>query len=110
MVKQEVTVIRSLNGKTPRIAESAFVSEAAYVVGDVEVGEGSGIWPGAIIRGDFSSIKVGNNTMIQDNAVVHAEVPMEIGDNVTVAAYSLVNKNVRHNAFVGGVPAKQIKR
>ena len=52
-------MIRSVNGKTPKIAESAFVSEAAYVIGDVEIGENSGIWPGAVVRGDFASIKIG---------------------------------------------------
>ncbi|MCJ7522162.1 MAG: gamma carbonic anhydrase family protein, partial [Dehalococcoidia bacterium] len=31
-------VIRSFNGKTPRVAESAFISEAAYIIGDVEIG------------------------------------------------------------------------
>jgi carbonic anhydrase/acetyltransferase-like protein (isoleucine patch superfamily) len=38
--------------KKPRIADSAFVSEAAYVVGDVEIGENSSIWPGAVLRAD----------------------------------------------------------
>src|SRR3972149_6653550 len=38
-------MIRSFEGKTPRIAESAFVSEAAYIIGDVEIGENSRIWP-----------------------------------------------------------------
>jgi carbonic anhydrase/acetyltransferase-like protein (isoleucine patch superfamily) len=52
-------MIRSLNGKTPRIAETAFVSEAAYVVGDVEIGEDSSVWPGAVIRGDFGRITIG---------------------------------------------------
>ena len=60
-------MIRSLNGKTPKIAKSTFVSKAAYVVGDVEIGESSGIWPGAVVRGDFTSIKIGANTMIADN-------------------------------------------
>ncbi len=67
-------MIRSVNGKTPKIAESAFVSEAAYVIGDVEIGENSGIWPGAVVRGDFASIKIGSNTMIEDNSVLHGGV------------------------------------
>ncbi|MBE0481033.1 MAG: gamma carbonic anhydrase family protein, partial [Dehalococcoidia bacterium] len=45
-------MIRSFDGKTPRIAETAFVSEAAYLVGDIEIGEHSNIWPGAVIRAD----------------------------------------------------------
>lgn len=57
-------MIKTFDGKTPRIAPTAFVSEAAYVVGDVEIGESSSIWPGAVIRGDFTSIKIGNNPQI----------------------------------------------
>jgi len=95
-------VIRSFDGKTPRIAESAFVSEAAYVIGDVEIGENSGIWPGAIIRGDFASIKIGRNTMIEDNSVVHSGVPVEIGDNVTIG-HSVVVHGIKigNNTLVG---------
>ena len=65
-------MIREFNGKAPRIAESAFISEAAYVVGDVEIGEESGVFPGAVIRGDFGLIKIGRNTSIEDNCVIHS--------------------------------------
>jgi len=58
--------------KKPRIADSAFVSEAAYVVGDVEIGENSSIWPGAVLRADRFRIRIGSNCNIQDNCVVHA--------------------------------------
>jgi len=77
-------MIRNFNGKTPKIAASAFVSEAAYVIGDVEIGENSGVFPGAVIRGDFASIKIGSGTMIEDNCVVHSGSPVEIGDNNTI--------------------------
>lgn len=76
-------MIRSFNGKTPVVAASAWVSEAAYVVGEVEIGEGSSVWPGAVIRGDFASIHIGENTHIEDNCVVHTGEPLTIGDNVT---------------------------
>ncbi|MEK7354049.1 MAG: hypothetical protein AABZ77_06050, partial [Chloroflexota bacterium] len=46
-------MIKSFNGKTPKIAASAFVSEAAYIIGDVEIGENSCVWPGAGSRGDL---------------------------------------------------------
>ena len=46
-------MIRSFRGKSPEIDESVFVSEAAYIVGDVVIGENSSVWPGAVIRGDF---------------------------------------------------------
>ncbi|MDP3063171.1 MAG: gamma carbonic anhydrase family protein, partial [Chloroflexota bacterium] len=38
---------------TPRIHPSCFISEACYIVGDVEIGENSSVWPGAVIRGDY---------------------------------------------------------
>jgi len=77
-------VIRSFEGKTPNIAKSAFVSEAAYVIGDVEIGEGSSVWPGAVIRADFAKIKIGQNNLIEDNCVLHSGIVMEIGDNNTI--------------------------
>ena len=95
-------MIRSFNAKTPNIAESAFVSEAAYVIGDVEIGENSGIWPGAVVRGDFASIKIGCNTMIEDNCVVHSGAPVEIGDNVTVGHSVVVHcSRIGSNTLIG---------
>lgn len=95
-------MIRSFDGKTPRIAESAFISEAAYIIGDVEIGENSGVFPGAVIRGDFTSIKIGHNTMIEDNTVVHSGSPVEIGDNITIG-HSVVMHGVKigNNCLVG---------
>jgi carbonic anhydrase/acetyltransferase-like protein (isoleucine patch superfamily) len=60
-------MIRSLAGKTPVIHPSAFVSEFAYVVGDVEIGEGSSVWPGSVIRGE-SKIVIGRFTCIRTTA------------------------------------------
>ncbi len=95
-------MIRSFSGKTPRIAGSAFVSEVAYVVGDVEIGENSGIWPGAVVRGDFASIKIGSSTMIEDNSVVHTGVPMEIGDNVIIGHSVVVHgTKIGSNTLIG---------
>ena len=84
-IRKEVFVIRSLNGKTPKVHPTAFVSEAAYVLGDVEIGENSSIWPGTIIRGDSGKITIGRNTNIQDNSVVHSDADSRIGDNSTIA-------------------------
>jgi carbonic anhydrase/acetyltransferase-like protein (isoleucine patch superfamily) len=77
-------LIRSLDGKTPKIDPTAFVSEAAYLVGDVEVGPRSSIWPGVVVRADSGKIKIGAGTNIQDNSVLHADHGAEIGDNVTI--------------------------
>lgn len=95
-------MIRAFNGKTPRIAESAFVSESAYVVGDVEIGENSGVWPGAVIRGDFGPIKIGKNTQIEDNSVLHAIAPLEIGNNVLIGHGAVIHgRRIGNDVLVG---------
>jgi carbonic anhydrase/acetyltransferase-like protein (isoleucine patch superfamily) len=96
-------MIRELGEKKPRIAESAFVSEAAYVVGDVEIGENSSIWPGAVLRADRFRIRIGSNSNIQDNCVVHAGFSdANIGSNVTIAHGSMIHcARIGDNVFIG---------
>ena len=95
-------MIRSFSGKTPKIAGSAWVSEAAYVVGDVEIGEHSHIWPGAVIRGDFAAIRIGNYVDIEDNAALHAGNDMEISDNVIVGHGAVVHgRKVGKRVLIG---------
>ncbi len=95
-------MIRAFNGKTPKIADTSFVSEFAYVIGDVEIGEGSGVWPGAVVRGDFGSIRIGKGSHIEDNAVLHAWKSLTIGDNVTVGHSAVVHcSRIGDNVLVG---------
>jgi len=74
------------HGQKPKVAESAFVAENAVLIGEVEVGEDSSIWFGAVLRGDINKITVGRCTSIQDNCVVHvdSDKPAVVGDYVTV--------------------------
>jgi carbonic anhydrase/acetyltransferase-like protein (isoleucine patch superfamily) len=90
-------MIRSLKGKTPKIHPDAFVSEAAYVVGDVEIGAGSSVWPGAVIRGE-STIVIGRNTCVQDNSTIHADGKgARIGDNVVMGHNVLCHADIVGN-------------
>ena len=84
--------IRSLQGKTPNIADSAFVDDTAIVIGDVTIGEDSSIWPMTVVRGDVQKITIGKRTNIQDACVCHVThdceytpggFPLTIGDGVT---------------------------
>ena len=77
-------MIKSLDGKSPRVHPTAFVSEAAYLIGDVEIGEGSSVWPGVVIRADMGRIEIGSRTCIQDNSVVHGDADVTIGDRVVI--------------------------
>jgi carbonic anhydrase/acetyltransferase-like protein (isoleucine patch superfamily) len=71
----------------PKIAESAYVDPSAQVIGDVIVGERSSVWPLVTIRGDVNHIRVGDETSIQDNSVLHVDhrlYPCLVGSRVTV--------------------------
>jgi len=103
-------MIRSLNGMTPKIAKSAFVSEAAYVIGDVEIGDNSSVWPGAIIRADFGKITIGKNTAVEDNCVIHSGSPsgigdVFIGDNVVIGHGAVLNCHKIGNSVLIGMNA-----
>lgn len=103
MINGFAVMIRDLGKKKPKIAESAFVSEAAYVVGDIEIGENSSIWPGAVLRADRFRIRIGSNSNIQDNCVVHAGFSdVTIGDNVTIGHGSMIHcARIGNNVFIG---------
>jgi carbonic anhydrase/acetyltransferase-like protein (isoleucine patch superfamily) len=99
---EKLKMIRDLNGNSPKIDSSAFISEAAYIVGDVEIGENSSVWPGAVIRADFSKIIIGNNTCIEDNSVVHGAADVTIGDNTIIGHGAVVHcRKIGSNVLVG---------
>jgi len=96
-------MIRGFNKKKPKIDPSAFVSENAYLVGDIKVGKNSNIWPGAVLRADRFRIQIGNNCSIQDNCVIHAGMAdVIIGDNVTVGHGSIIHcAKIGDNVLIG---------
>jgi carbonic anhydrase/acetyltransferase-like protein (isoleucine patch superfamily) len=95
-------VLRSFNGKSPRVHPTAFVSEAAYVVGDVEIGPYSSVWPGTIIRGDHHKIVLGAYVDMQDNCVVHTDSDAHYGDYVSLGHHVICHaKTVSSNCLIG---------
>lgn len=80
-------MIRPFRGVMPRIAASAYIDVSAQIVGDVVIGERSSVWLNVSARGDVNYIRVGNETSIQDNTVLHVDrlqFPCLIGNRVTV--------------------------
>lgn len=77
---------RSYCGITPRVAPSAYVDPGAHLIGDVQIGAKSSIWPCAVLRGDSGLIEVGEETSIQDGSILHTDegIVMKIGNRVTV--------------------------
>jgi carbonic anhydrase/acetyltransferase-like protein (isoleucine patch superfamily) len=97
--------IREFQGMTPRIAGDVWIDPSAVVIGDVEIGPGSSIWPLVVVRGDIHHIKIGSNTNIQDGSVVHVThdsrfnpggFPTILGDNITVG-----HKVMLHGCTIG---------
>jgi carbonic anhydrase/acetyltransferase-like protein (isoleucine patch superfamily) len=79
--------VYQLGAARPLLAASVFVAESAAVIGDVHVDEGSSVWFGAVVRGDYFPIRIGARTNIQDNAVLHitsGRAATTVGDDVTV--------------------------
>ncbi|MBW8805503.1 MAG: gamma carbonic anhydrase family protein [Catenulispora sp. 13_1_20CM_3_70_7] len=78
--------VYAIGDAVPEIHPEAYVHPDATVIGQVSVGAGSTVWPGAVLRGDYGRITIGNRTSIQDGAVVHATemLPTVIGSNCVV--------------------------
>lgn len=98
-------VIVAFQGRSPRIAASAFIAENATIVGDVEIGENASIWFGAVLRADFAPIRIGANCNIQDNVVAHAEsreTGLVLEDDVTVGHSAVLHgTRVGKGALIG---------
>ena len=80
-------MIRGFRGQRPTVDPSAYVAETATVVGDVHIGARSSVWFGTVVRGDVFHVRIGQETSIQDNTVVHVthdRYPTLVGNRVTV--------------------------
>ena len=93
-------MIRAFENSLPRIDDSCYIDELADVIGDVEIGADSSVWPMTVIRGDVNSIRIGESSNIQDGCVLHVShaseynpegSPLRIGDHVTVGHKALLH-------------------
>src|SRR5205085_9867655 len=97
-------MIRKYRDSAPRIAASAYIDTASTVIGDVEIGERSSVWPSAALRGDIEPIRVGEETNIQEGAVVHTDhgFPTTIGSRVTVGHCAVIHGcTVEDDSLIG---------
>jgi carbonic anhydrase/acetyltransferase-like protein (isoleucine patch superfamily) len=76
-----VPVLIEIGGKRPRVADGAFLAHDVTLIGDVEIAAGASIWFGAVLRGDYGPIRIGEESNVQDNVVIHSE-----GDYGTIVA------------------------
>lgn len=103
--------VRSFEGVRPQLSEGVYIDEAATVIGDVQIGADSSVWPGCVLRGDVHHIRVGARTNIQDGSVLHVShdstyhpggFPLIIGDDVTIGHNATVHAcNVGDRCLIG---------
>ena len=102
---QDMALIKSVNGIMPEFGENCYLAENATVVGEVIMGKNCSIWFNAVIRGDVNSITIGDNTNIQDGAVVHCtyqKAKTVIGSNVSIAHNAIVHGcTIEDNVLIG---------
>lgn len=104
--------IRPFEQHTPRIHPTALIDETAVVIGHVDIGEESSIWPLCVIRGDVQRISIGARTSIQDGSVVHVThdsrfcpggQPTVIGNDVTVGHKAILHACTVHDFCLIGM-------
>jgi len=101
-------LILPVKDKSPVWGSECFIAENATIVGDVVMGDNCSVWFNAVIRGDVHYIKIGNNTNIQDGAVIHCSyqyAPTNIGNNVSIGHNALVHGCTLHDNVLIGMGA-----
>lgn len=104
--------IRTFKQYTPNIGKDVYVDESAQIIGQVDIGKDSSIWPNTTIRGDVNWIKIGENTSIQDGSVLHVThdhtnkqpggQPLTVGNQVTVGHNVILHGcTVEDNCLIG---------
>ncbi len=92
--------VRTYQGMSPKLGAKVFVDRSAVVIGDVEIGQDSSVWPLTVIRGDMHHVRIGERTSVQDGSVLHIThasdfnpggYPLIIGDDVTIGHQAMLH-------------------
>ena len=106
--------IRSHAGQYPKVAADVYIDPDSVVIGDVEIGEGSSVWPMTVIRGDIHRIRIGKRTSVQDGSILHVThagpynpegFPLIIGDDVTIGHKAMLHGCTIGNRILIGMTA-----
>lgn len=103
-----MALIMEVRGKRPEMGNECWLAPNATVVGDVVMGDRCTVWFNAVIRGDVHEIRIGNDTNIQDGAVIHCtyqKAPTYIGDQVSIAHNAIVHGCTIHDRVLIGMGA-----
>ena len=92
--------LRAFKNIHPRLGKATYIDASAVIIGDVSLADNVSVWPTAVLRGDVSSIHIGENTNIQDGSILHVShagkfspesAPLKIGKSVTIGHRAVVH-------------------
>jgi gamma-carbonic anhydrase len=100
-----MALIKTVRGYTPQFGQNCYLAENSTIVGQVVMGDNCTVWFNAVVRGDVHAITIGNNTNIQDGAVIHCtyqKAKTVIGNNVSIAHNAIVHGcTIEDNVLIG---------
>jgi carbonic anhydrase/acetyltransferase-like protein (isoleucine patch superfamily) len=97
-------MIRSYRGQQPKIHGSAYIDPSAQVIGRAEIGARASVWCNVTIRGDVNSIRIGEETNIQDNSCLHVDrdAPLRLGERIVVGhSVTLHGCEIENDCLIG---------
>jgi len=100
-----MAIIKTVRGFAPVFGKNCFLADNAVVVGEVTMGDNCTVWFNAVVRGDVNTITIGDNSNIQDGAVIHCtyqKSKTRIGKNVSIAHTAVVHGcTIEDNVLIG---------
>ncbi len=98
-------LIKSVRGFTPKYGQECYIADNATLIGDVLMGDRCTVWFNTVIRGDVHSIVIGDDTNIQDGAIIHCtyqKAKTVIGSKVSIAHGAIVHGcTIEDNVLIG---------
>ncbi len=100
-----MALIKTIRGFSPQFGSNCYLADNATIVGEVVMGNNCTVWFNAVVRGDVHSITIGNDTNIQDGAIIHCtyqKAKTVIGNHVSIAHGAIVHGcTIKNNVLVG---------
>ena len=98
-------LIKSVRGYKPSLGKDCYFAENCTIIGDVIIGDQASVWLQAVIRGDVTSIRIGNKVNIQDGAIIHGtykKASTNIGNNISIGHNAIIHGCKLHdNVLIG---------
>ncbi|MBV6287761.1 gamma carbonic anhydrase family protein [Pseudomonas aegrilactucae] len=83
----------AFDGLRPHWHDSVYIAEDATVIGQVNLAQGSSVWPQAVLRADNEPIMIGAGSNVQEGAVLHTDpgFPLQVGVEVTIGHQAMLH-------------------